>query len=524
MNCRLMSGTVGNCKETILRILQDNNLHLEGDGSLLLQYAVCLPNADIMESMLQKGANVNAQNLDGKSVLHRAVQKNNPNQVKLLLEHGADVSLKDAWGDTPIHYNFVKDEEESVVERNYILKLLLEQGANCNEANDYGDLALHNAVVYHNFYRAKLLLEYGADVSLKDKRGDTALHHLNRHYATPAEEEEQNLIIKLLLGKGACLYEPDGSGISPFFKLFQWGSLAKIKLLVDYGADVKEVNSDGNTALHFAVMSKDVDLIEFILDQGVDIECRNESDHTALHLSLINTCIEGCKILLRYGAEINDITSISSGGSLILQASYREPQIFRMLLEHGDNREANSMAERFKLNEEGRRELQKFLPFVMAQSKEMRSIITAHIAKMKYLGMNLNETEQEIANQVCNGAYYQEGLLELKELQKIKFYYNVSLFDLLIESKTIISGYARNTELVEALKKVDDRKFPIYFRSLKERFDAAAERQVLQYDVVGILEHLIKFKDPFNVINYKIVSYLRYADLKALRNQFNFMK
>jgi uncharacterized protein len=56
---------------------------------------------DCVAALLQAGANVNAVDTDGISVLQAAVIAGHVATVRLLLEHGADPQLADADGDTP---------------------------------------------------------------------------------------------------------------------------------------------------------------------------------------------------------------------------------------------------------------------------------------------------------------------------------------------------------------------------------------------------------------------------------------
>lgn len=103
--CRLVRETLYHRDNPIIRCLQDDRINANGDGSLLLHFAVCLANTDISLGMIQKGIDINVQNYEGVSVLHRAVRYNKSQQVKLLLDHGADLSLKNVLGNTPLHHN-----------------------------------------------------------------------------------------------------------------------------------------------------------------------------------------------------------------------------------------------------------------------------------------------------------------------------------------------------------------------------------------------------------------------------------
>lgn len=62
-----------------------------------LHLAVQIGNADVVEALLSKGANVNAINDRGVSPLHTAIIKNQPEDViKVLLDNGADYNMEEA--------------------------------------------------------------------------------------------------------------------------------------------------------------------------------------------------------------------------------------------------------------------------------------------------------------------------------------------------------------------------------------------------------------------------------------------
>lgn len=166
-------------------MFQDNRINVQGYGSLLLHFAVCLPNTDIALHLIRLiGANINIRTDNVVSVLHRAIQYNNSQQVELLLEHGADVTLKTDDGDTPLHYSGKRfrskfggcDFNDWQKQKYNIYKLLLEKGADCNEKNNEGSTPFLAAVSSRSLEIVELLMNNEADVKAIDSKGRTALH------------------------------------------------------------------------------------------------------------------------------------------------------------------------------------------------------------------------------------------------------------------------------------------------------------------------------------------------------------
>ena len=97
---------------------------------------------EIVKLLLERGADVNSNNVIGVTPLHLAVTFNNVELARLLLENGADIDRKD----------------------NYYSMTPLMSAA--QSVGRYDDPAI-----------VELLLDKGANISIKDKKGDTALKY-----------------------------------------------------------------------------------------------------------------------------------------------------------------------------------------------------------------------------------------------------------------------------------------------------------------------------------------------------------
>lgn len=63
---------------------------------------------DVVEYLLQNGANVHARDDGGLISLHNACSFGHAEVVSLLLHHGADANSKDNWNYTPLHEAAIK--------------------------------------------------------------------------------------------------------------------------------------------------------------------------------------------------------------------------------------------------------------------------------------------------------------------------------------------------------------------------------------------------------------------------------
>jgi serine/threonine-protein phosphatase 6 regulatory ankyrin repeat subunit B len=194
--------------------------------------------SQVIQTLLQHGADANLVNGAGESPLYLAVCNRNHKRafghdlVILLLSHGADVQFRHPQhGDGPLHVvaqsgnvglikmlllppPFQKNGQQRAVDPNMttilcqntplhiacrsghqdVVQLLLEQGVAVNQANARGETPLHLAAAHRCLESVELLLRHGVDCSLVDKRGNLAV-------MTAAEQLESSVeLLYQLLG------------------------------------------------------------------------------------------------------------------------------------------------------------------------------------------------------------------------------------------------------------------------------------------------------------------------------------
>ena len=126
---------------------------------------------ETVKALLDKGADVNAKDKDGETVLMKASASGYTEIVKALLDKGADVNEKAVHGQTALMY-------ASGLGRTEIVKVLLYKGADMNAKSEHGDTALRLAsergytkivnVLQYEGATVKALPDKGADVNAND--------------------------------------------------------------------------------------------------------------------------------------------------------------------------------------------------------------------------------------------------------------------------------------------------------------------------------------------------------------------
>lgn len=128
-------------------------------------------------TLLELGANMEARNVFGMTVLHAAAT-GRVGVVELLLDRGMAINATDKQEETPL-FRAVREENPAVV------KKLLERGADAFDRDSTGQTVLHvSALSGTSPVITRLLLEYGLDAYALDNKGETPLDKARRNQHT----------------------------------------------------------------------------------------------------------------------------------------------------------------------------------------------------------------------------------------------------------------------------------------------------------------------------------------------------
>ena len=171
--------------ETLLR--SNSKKHLEQKGHTFYS-------TEITKLLIDFGYDIDSQNnTDNKTPLfYAAGQPNAKEVIELLLQNGANVNAQDNMHFTPLHIAVLKKLPENV-------KVLLEHGAEVDSTTlrPQFHTPLTFAVWVRNFEIAKILMEYGADPALEG-RDHISPHFHAYEFAKNREYPESNDIYEML--------------------------------------------------------------------------------------------------------------------------------------------------------------------------------------------------------------------------------------------------------------------------------------------------------------------------------------
>ncbi|MCP4602721.1 MAG: hypothetical protein GY847_19765 [Proteobacteria bacterium] len=252
--------------------------------------------------LIERGADVCAENKDKKTALHVAVQYGPQKEIiKRLLAAGVDVNAADKYNETPLHYALREDVAE-------IVKLLLEHGANPNTKVTVRGRAtkrttLQYAIDSGQIALLDLLISHGADLGL-------AWNEYGSHPVYYAIKERKYDVAKYLVSIGAPIDGIFGGSFSPLFIATERGQMDIVSILIEKGADISVRDMYGATLLHEAARAGSAEIASLLLDAGLNVDASDKKGRTPLSI-MINSDIRGgnelVDLLLENGASAENI-------------------------------------------------------------------------------------------------------------------------------------------------------------------------------------------------------------------------
>lgn len=217
--------------------------------------------------------------VDGKTpILHIAVIKGNGNVVEKLLQLGADKEIRNEDGSTPL-LTAVKFKKLQCA------KLLIDNGANVNANNNNQQTSIHLAVRNKDTEMLKLLKSTNrCDINIKDKLGDSAV----TDSIIFGDSETMRVILDW---PDVDLRFFNRDGFSPIHLAARKGELQVLRLILQKCPNVLNVKKkDGYSALHLAACMGQHDIVDHLIHlKGIDLESRTaEEELTPLHIACRN--------------------------------------------------------------------------------------------------------------------------------------------------------------------------------------------------------------------------------------------
>uniref|UniRef100_G3Q0P0 Poly [ADP-ribose] polymerase n=1 Tax=Gasterosteus aculeatus aculeatus TaxID=481459 RepID=G3Q0P0_GASAC len=271
--CR--NGDVSRVKK-LVDALNVNAKDMAGRKSTPLHFAAGFGRRDVVDHLLQMGANVHARDDGGLIPLHNACSFGHSEVVSLLLCQGADPNARDNWNYTPLHEAAIKGKIDVCI-------VLLQHGADPNIRNTDGKSALDLA---EPSAKAVLTGEYKKDELLEAARS--------------GNEEK---LMALLTPLNVNCHASDGRKSTPLHLAAGYNRVRIVQLLLQHGADVHAKDKGGLVPLHNACSYGHYEVTELLLKHGACVNAMDLWQFTPLHEAASKNRVEVCSLLLSHGAD-----------------------------------------------------------------------------------------------------------------------------------------------------------------------------------------------------------------------------
>ncbi|KAF5547710.1 ankyrin protein 3 [Fusarium mexicanum] len=302
--------------------------------------ALSIGHAELVELLLDAGADPNTYGIRRVSALRLAVERGHEKVVKLLLKRGADVNAGGRWEQTPLHCTAEREGTRAIMEA------LLSFGARIEGRNEWGQTPLFRAVLGASVDEIGFLITQGADVTAQGNDGKTCLHLAMSRISVSLEN------VRFLLENGARADTRDKSGQTCLHTLACRRTAPPstsdlIQLVTSHGTDINGKDNEGNTPLHLLSRGRPVETLATLADQlGVNLNARNHLGKTPLHLAVLDCYLQQTEefaigaidILIRKGADINSLDDDSRTPlDDAVEAGYES--VMQFLIDNGGRRD-----------------------------------------------------------------------------------------------------------------------------------------------------------------------------------------
>ncbi|CAB1115549.1 unnamed protein product [Ectocarpus sp. CCAP 1310/34] len=262
-------------------------LHLASGGN----------SCDIINTLLEGGANENSLSGDGEAPLHVAAACGSVAATQALLAAGASVDLPfDKDGSSPLSIAALNGHAD-------VAKVLIRHEAGLGATDSEGSTALHQAASKNHAVVVDVLIKAGASLEVLDKSSRTPLVVAFDDFGRRARKDGQTTIVTLL--KHGANANVQTGGYSQLSCAAHANSLPVVEALLAAGAEVNAVRKwTGCTALHVSSEHQHPAVLEELLRNAADTEIYAMGGQTPLHVAA-------------YGGHVHPINFLIDGGAMV---------------------------------------------------------------------------------------------------------------------------------------------------------------------------------------------------------------
>ncbi|MBA2651111.1 MAG: ankyrin repeat domain-containing protein [Tatlockia sp.] len=217
-----------------------------------------------IQDCLDKGANINARDAEGRTGLHIAAWHNWDEVGQLLLARGANIEAQMCDSGTPLHDAVAFGSEEMV-------RLLLDNGANILARDERDWTVLFYAITEGKINIARTLLAQNPELAHLTKFNKISAGHLLPHFQQTSIE-----FANLLLEYNVNLDCEDDYQCTPLHEAAKSGHLELTQVLVQRGSKVFKVNVDGFVPEELANQQRNPEVVDYLQEKVISRQKKTE--------------------------------------------------------------------------------------------------------------------------------------------------------------------------------------------------------------------------------------------------------
>lgn len=249
-------------------------------GLTPLHLAIHGQHKEMVELLIENGADVNNRDSDYDTPLIKASQTGNAGIIKALIKGGADVNAADMSGKTALHHLIISGDMETIA-------MLIDGGANVNAADNDGSTPIFGVPMSDGHRKiGEYLISKGAEINIKDGEGTSLLQHT------------------AIMGTGEMLETLKNKGvrIMDVFDAVIMGNVESAAKFIDENPTLlNSGNPAGFTPLHFAAMTGNKPMLDMLLKKGADVYSLTKNGQSPLHRA---SNAEVAQVLIDAGAKV----------------------------------------------------------------------------------------------------------------------------------------------------------------------------------------------------------------------------
>ncbi|KAK0153560.1 Death-associated protein kinase 1 [Merluccius polli] len=263
-------------------------------GTPPLLIAAGCGNIQIIEVLMAKGAEIQANDKSGTNAIYYAARHGHVGTLKFLHENKCPLDVQDKSGETALH---VASRYGNVDVVTYLCSIK----ANPDLCDREQETPLHCAAWHGYAAVARALCQAGCHVDAENREGESPLLTASaRGFAD---------IVECLAEHRAAMEATDKDGHTALHLAVRRCQVDVVRCLLRHHCHVDQQDRHGNTALHIACKDGNLPIVTAICGSKASLDLPNKYGRTPLHLAASNGGLEVVRHLCLAGANIDAVTN-----------------------------------------------------------------------------------------------------------------------------------------------------------------------------------------------------------------------